>query len=229
MSTLLQLRTRVRYNLGEVTGEQRFKNVSINANINEAYQQYQLDLIESGEGDFLTLTTINFVANQANYALPADWVKTERIERQLSDGSKRPLRYDKRMYRPNPSNIAYSGDFYRPTYRYRNRDIIFEPTPQVAETAACTHEYYALQPIMGDDTQSPAAGFIEPWQTMLVLYATIAELEGKDAIGGVADIATFRARLEQAETKFRDSLENRSESPQEVEPYGDSYDDYILR
>lgn len=228
MSTLVQLRTRVRYNLGEVTGQQRFSDASINANINEAYQQYQLDLIESGEGDFLTRTTINLVANQANYALPADWVKTERLERQLTFGTK-PLYNDKRLYAINPSYAVFSGDVYIPTYRYRNREIIFEPTPQVSEAAGIIHEYYALQPILAADNATPATGFIEPWQTMLVLYATIAELEGKDAIGGVSDIATFRARLEKAEQKFRDSLEGRSESPQQVEPWGDLYDDYILR
>jgi len=228
MSTLAQLRQRVRYNIGEPTGQQRFSNVSIDANINEAYQQYQLDLIESGEGDFLVRTTINIVANQANYALPAGWVKTERIEKQLSYGT-RPLFMDKRLYSTNPNLYTYTGDLYLPTYRYRNREIIFEPTPQSSQANGIIHEYYALQPVLTADGDSPVAGFIEPWQTMLVLYATIAELEGKDAIGGVSDIATFRARLEKAETKFYDSMEQRSESPQQVEPYGEVYTDYIYR
>lgn len=224
MSTRLQLRTRVRFNLGEPESgsKQRFNDDSINANLNEAYAQYQLELIDNGEGDLIIVVPINTTVDVASYALPSDWVKTRIIERVTTWGTV-PLFRNERYDRPNTSNYGRTGDGYRPTYRFRNRNVIFEPAPAATQTNAFVHEYYALQPDLTADGQSPVAGFIEPWQTMMVLYATIAELENKDAIGGVSDIASFRARLQAAEEKFRSSMQGRSESQDCVEDE-DDYD-----
>lgn len=218
MSTRLQLRTRVRYNLGEPnpSSSPRYDNTSINSNLNEAYQQYQLELIDNAQGDFATQSFISLVANQSLYALPSTWVKTRRlwkVEANRRYEVERSERRDWPVY--NIDAFSRCNPF---TYRYQDRSILLEPTPVSAETNALLHEYYALQPDLTDDSQSPVAGFIEPWQTMLVLYATIAELEGKEAIGSVVSIDTFRARLEKAEMKFRASMGSRSESNDTVAP-----------
>lgn len=225
MSTLLQLRTKVRYNLEGQTAvaSSRYRDASINDHLNEGYGQYQLDLIENGEGDLCTKVPLNYVANQEEYALPADWVKTKRVERVVSFGTV-PL---KRFERYDTANVTVSGnggDGYLPTYRFRGRNLIFEPFPTFTQTAGAVHEYYLFQPPLVIDSDSPSAGFIEPWQSMLVLWATIAELEGKEAVGSIVSIDTFRARLEKMELKFTQSMQNRSEGREEVEPYGYNYE-----
>lgn len=219
MSTLLELRTQVRYNLGEPNPgiEPRFQNTSINDNINEAYLQYQLELIENGEGDLATTQSINLVANTDLYPLPSDWVKTKTLWRVRIEG-RYPLEKRENRTEPIYTNSYSSASDYKPTYRFRNRNILLEPPPAFAETGGLLHEYYALSPKLTADNQSPVAGFIEPWQTMLVLYATVAQLENKDAVGGVSDISSFRARLERAEKRFRDSMNRRTESIDYVRP-----------
>lgn len=226
MGTLAQLRQRVRNNLGEptVVTNGRFTNASIDNHVNEAYRQYQLELIENGEGNLLTKVFISIVANQEAYALPSDWVKTERLERSLTYGTI-PLEYDKRPYATNPSYGITSGSWYLPTYRFRGKNLVLEPTPQFSETNGLVHEYAQLQPDLVADGGTPHADFLTPWHDLLVLYATIAELEGKEAIGGVADIETFRVRLVAMEQRFRDSMEGRTEQREIVEPYGQRYDD----
>ena len=218
MSTRLQLRTRVRYNLRESnpSSAPRYDNASINSNLNEAYQQYQLELIENAQGDFATKTFISLVANQDLYALPSTWVKTRKLWKIEADGRyeiERSERRDWPVYKID--SISRNNPF---TYRYQDRSILLEPAPLSSESNAILHEYYTLQSDLTDDSHSPVAGFIEPWQTMLVLYATIAELEGKEAIGSVVSIDTFRGRLEKAEMRFRASMVHRSEANDTVSP-----------
>lgn len=225
MSTLSQLRARVRYNLGEPnpTATPRFANASINNHLNEAYSQYQTELIENGEGDLAKKTTINLVANQEAYALPSDWLKTKKVERAVTFGTV-PLTKFERYEAANVTISGNAGDWYLPTYRFRDRSLVFEPFPTFSQTAGIIHEYYALQPVLSADGDSPVSGFIEPWQSMMVLWATIAELEGKEAVGGVVAIDTFRARLEKMETRFQVSMQGRSEARDSVEPYGYNYE-----
>jgi len=223
MSTLAQLRSRVRFNLGEVNSEQRFFNESINNHLNEGYQQYQLKLMENGEGDLAVVVNVDLVANQEAYLVPDDWVKMRKLSRVTTFGTT-PLRTFERIEQPNVTVSGNSGDWYLPTYRMRGRFFILEPYPTFSQTSGLIQEYYALKPALTADGQSPDIGFIEPWQSMMVLWATIAELEGKEAVGGVADISTFRDRLDRMEQMFIDSMNNRTEARTEVEPYGLGYD-----
>ncbi len=226
MSTLAQLRQRVRYNVGEPTSSAngRFYDVSINNNLNEAYRQYQEDWINNGEGALVTRATIDLVANQEAYALPSDWVRTERIERQLTFGTK-PLDKYERYETSNVTISSNSGDWFLPTYRFRNQSIIFEPYPTFSQTAGMIHEYYALQSTLAVDGDSPVSGFLESWQDMCVIWATIAELEIKDAVGGTSDANAWRARLEAMEERFRKTMYRRTEQRDCVEPYGINYND----
>jgi len=60
------------------------------------------------------------------------------------------------------------------------------------------------------------------WEPLIELYATIRALEGKDAIGGVSDVATFRETKDIYEKRLMDSLE-RDETPESVEQIGMDY------
>lgn len=227
MSTLAQLRQRVRYNVGEPfpggVNSSRFYDVSINNNLNEAYSHYQQWLWVNGEGDLAIVAPIDLVANQAQYPLPADWVKTHKLERVITFGT-RPLDKYERYQASNVTIAGNNGDAYLPTYRYLGRNLVLEPYPTFGEIGGLVHEYYALKAPMVLDTDTPDAGLIEPWQSMLVIWATIAELEQKEAIGGVADTSTFRDRLQQMEKSYLESMNNRSEARDEVEAYGLDYD-----
>jgi hypothetical protein len=180
-------------------------------------------LFDNGEGDLAIVSNIDLVANQEAYPLPVGWVKTHKLSRVITNGTT-PLVKFERYDTSNVTISGNSGDWYLPTYRYRGRNIILEPFPTFSQVAGLIHEYYTLQTPLVADSDQPDAGFIEPWQSMLVLWATIAELEGKEAIGGVADEDTFRARLEKMEAAFMSSMTNRSEAREEVQAYGVDYD-----
>lgn len=218
MSTLAQLRTRVRRNLGESTpgSSPRFDNASIDGHINEAYQQYQLSLIDNAQGDLATREPIDVVANQDLYPLPSTFVKTRKLWYVDSTGKYELEKSERRDWPVYQANAFNRQNYF--TYRYLNRNILLEPAPLTSQTGGLLHEYYALQPILSGDSDSPVAGFIEAWQTMMVLDATIAELEGKEAIGTVVSIDTFRERLKEARRLFYMSMNKRSECNDTVQP-----------
>ena len=226
MSTLAQLRLRVRYNLGEPSGEQRFYNVSINANLNESYRYYLAQLIDNGESNFTTTVSIDFVANQAEYALPSDWVKTRMVDRVTTFGTV-PLERFERYETTNITIGGNAGDWFLPSYRFRGQNLVFEPKPTFSQVGAVIHEYYAEPANLVADGDSPSTGFIETWQDMMVIRATLSELENKDAVGGVSDINSFRLRLQNMEEAFRKLMTGRSQARDKVERYGyDYYDNY---
>lgn len=226
MSTLAQLRSRVRFNLGEPNpgSQPRFDNASINNHINEGYSHYQQALMRNGEGDLATTAFINLVANQEAYPLPTNWVRTEKLSRVVSFGTI-PLERFERYDTPNTTFGGNAGDQYLPSYRYRGRNIILEPFPTFSQTNGLFHEFYELKAPMVLDSDSPDAGFIEPWQSMLVLWATISEMDAKEAIGSVVDSSTFRSRLDKMEQEFLYTMNGRTQARDEVQPYGVGYDD----
>lgn len=229
-SQLSVLEGNIRRNLSDPTGGVNapyYTSQEIKQYIGDAYKNYYKILVNEGEGYFETSTNISLVANQALYSLSAlspAFFSIHSLERVNSRGTF-PLKEAERMFRPNYSFGIPSGDGYYPTYRLQSLNLLIEPTPQFSESNALILKYYylptfpsasSLDSFQFDDNFSVA------FETMIELYATIRALEGKDGVGGVSDMNTFRERLKDQEESFMKVL-NRFDYPDDVQYSGQNY------
>lgn len=228
-SQLSVIRGNVRRNLGEET-PRFYTNAELNQHIGAAYKNYFKLMLYEGEGYFETTTTISLVANQAAYSLAAlnpPFLQVSVLERVLPQGT-RPLEQSERRFRPNYIYSVGTGTSYIPTYRMQSLNLIFDPEPTFSETNAMKlhYNYEPTFPTSGSaDSFTFDQNFAVSNEELIELYATIAALESKDAMGGVSDINSFRGRLEILEKNFVDNL-NRYEAPDRIQYMGNNYGDF---
>lgn len=236
-STLVTLRNNIRRNLGDVDATQYFySNAELNQYIGEAYRYYSMLMIDEGEGYFETTRNFGFVAGNPYISvdgLTPPFYTIVKLERWLSNGSSVPLKLNERRFKINSTIAIASGDAYQPTYNQRGMSIVIEPTPTSTEAPASSGQvnsglllWYNYIPTYPDAASADGftfdTNFPVMWEPLIELYATIRALEGKDAIGGVSDVNTFRETKEIYEKRLMDSLE-RDETPESVEQIGMDY------
>lgn len=226
MATLLVMENKVRRNLGDKTspssGVQRYNQTLIRDLINEAYLYYAAMMIDSGEGDFCeTRQTIDIVAYQQEYDLATLLtfipVKLRLVERKYSN-----IRYVLKKWEKNDGSVNENGmgaGFFFPTYRFVGTKLCFNMVPNFSETATISIEGYRAPDEMVNDSDTPASGFLNLYQNLLILYATIGALESKEASGMAGDPEMFRRRLEKQEAIFIETMNNRTASRESVDPF----------
>lgn len=230
MSELGDMVANVRIHLGE--GTQRFyEDADLKHCIGEGFRYYSLKMIEEGEGYFMTTANLGFTAGSEVVSLaslsPA-FLSCSRLSRRVSEGL-RKLDESQNRYRDIINLGQGAGDSYLPTYRFRGINLILEPAPLETEAGSSTTglvmEYNYIPTIPNSasiDTFEFDSSFPTIFEANVELWAAIAALESKDAMGGVSDIQTLRNRLAKLDEAFFDALQ-RSESPDFVEYSGLDY------
>lgn len=231
MSTLVQIRGNVRINLGEQV-PRFWQNYELNAHIGEAYKKYSTEMIEAGQGYFATEVNLPIISGQSLISvttLTPPFFSFTRLERVTGNGTTIPLRPSERRFRTNSSLSVGSGSTYLPTYRKLGTNIVIEPTPQFSEAASDStglllgYNYVPTFPTSASaDNFTFDADFPITYEAIIELYATIKALETRDGMGGVADIQSFRDRLQSQEQAFYDSLDGY-EYPDRIEYSGQNY------
>lgn len=230
MATLGTIVDNIRRNLGEITANY-YQDTDLKSFAGEAYKYYSMIMIEEGDGYYETTTNLALTANTATIdlsTLDPYFYHISVLERNTLNGTI-PLIPSERRYKSNTSINTGVGDAYLPTYKLRSLNLVLEPTPTVSEAASSTTGLkldYVYIPTFPTSASADAFEFDSSFPTlyepMIEIYATIAALEAKDAMGGVSDIESFRGRLAVWEEKFLNSLE-RKETPERVEYVGVDY------
>lgn len=179
-------------------------------------------LMESGEGDFAQAPeTIDLVASQNAYDLATLLtyvpVKIKLVERLYSTEWSVLKKWEKNSGSISTVGLG-TGEFW-PSYRFRGTNLVFNQIPNFSETGTIRIEGYKMPAEMSADADTPNSGFSEIYHNMLVLWATIACLEAKEALGMKGDLAYFRERLAKMEALFTETLNNRTESRESVDPF----------
>lgn len=230
MSELGEMVANVRIHLGEGT-QQFYEDADLKHFIGEGFRYYALKMIEEGEGYLMTTANLGFTAGSEVVSLaslsPA-FLSCSRLSRRVSDGL-RKLDESQNRNRDIINLGQGAGDSYLPTYRFRGINLILEPAPLETEAASSTTgllmEYNYIPTIPNSasaDTFEFDSSFPTIFEANVELWAAIAALESKDAMGGVSDIQTLRNRLAKLDEAFFDALQ-RSESPDFVEYSGLDY------
>lgn len=226
MSTLLQLRTRVRAYLDEPAPGvgsnliNYWTDAEINNWINQAYNYYYIQVAQSYSGYFTKETLINIVAAQNLYPVPVDFWDVRLLERVFATYTI-PLRLFERMESPNITANSNFSNIYTPTYRFEGQNILLEPTPDTSITNGLRLEYLPTPILMILDTDSPNAGFIQFWEEPVVLRAAIACKQKEEAVvNSGTDVGTLTAMLQNWEQLVKESVEQRSMQRHYTEPFG---------
>lgn len=235
MSELSALVADVARNLGDPNFT-FYTEEEVKQGIGEAYRHYFQVMTDEGDGYFETTINLGFTSGDEEVdisILDPAFFHISQLERWVANGSI-PLTPDQRRFGMNTTIGVGVADGYLPTYKLRGMNIILEPTPAATETptavsgtstAGLKLDYVYLPDFPDADSSDDFEfdnNFPTVYEPMLELYATIACMENKDAIGGVSDAATFRMRLEKWEQGFLGSL-FRDETPEQATYIGFTY------
>lgn len=219
MSTLAQLRTRVRSYLDEPSAV-FWQDSELNNWINQSYYHYYMWVVEAYDSYFATVVNINIVANQALYILPADFFKVRLLEA-IFDGFTIPLRVYDRMEDANiTSNFTFTNSYF-PTYRFIGNSFTLEPTPSLGKSPGLRLEYVPNPTTMVLDTSAPNADFAEQWQELIVLGATISAKMKEELVGNQGvDLGALGTMLSKWESTVREAIEQRSQGRRYTQIFG---------
>jgi len=218
MSTLAQLRTRVREKVDEDTAV-FWSDTLINNQLNEGYRYYWAFIIKLFEAYFAKTDYISFDANSAGeYSLPSDFFKMRLVERII--GTQRtPLKYFERYDNTIAINLAQST-YNFPSYRFRGNKLVFEPAPDYSETNAVQIEYIRtladLSASQDVDSEYPSLA-----EDCMILRAVIKCKSVEEMVaGGGADTDPFIKDLVSTEQMLKELIEQRITARIYVEPFG---------
>lgn len=220
MSTLLQLRTRVRAYLDEPAAVY-WTDAEINNWVNQAYVYYYSQVAESFDGYFTKeAPLINIVAAQNLYPVPTDFWKIRLLERVFATYTV-PLRLYERMESPNITANSNFSNVYTPTYRFEGQNILLEPTPDTSITGGLRLEYLPQPVFLVLDTDSPNPGFIPTWEEAIVLRAAVSCKQKEEAVvNSGTDVATLTTMMENWEQLIKESISLRTMQRHYTEPFG---------
>lgn len=219
MSTLLQLRTRVRQYLDEPTAVY-WTDAEINNWVNQAYFYYYMLIAQSFDGYFTKETLTNIVSNVNLVPLPSDFWKIRLLERVFATYTV-PLRYYERMESPNITSNTNFSNVYTPTYRFEGQNILLEPTPDTTIVGGLRLEYLPQPILMVADGDSPQPGFQESWQEGIVLRAAVSCKQKEEAvINGGTDVTTLTTLMQNWEQTIKEAEELRTMQRHYTEPFG---------
>lgn len=227
MATRAELRTRVREYLDEPTAD-FWTDAQINNWINQAYNYCYHIVVQADEGFFRSVVLVNIVADQADYALPTNHLKTRLLER-VFDTYTIPLRVFDRIESVNFTSATGLNNLYVPSYRLVGQNITLEPTPIESITNGLRHEFVTQPVPMNADGDSPNAGFVDMWQEGIVLKAVISAKEKEEAIvGSGADVSAFVSDFAAWQQMIKEAAEIRVQGRRYTETFGGDDTNYFL-
>lgn len=223
MANLGQLRTRVRSYLdAPASNDSYWSDAELNEWINQSYFYYYMWIGETYDGYFAKDITIDLVANQAKYQLPADFWKVRLLERIYSTSTV-PLFLFDRMEAVNITSGAGFSNVFQPTYRFEGNYIVIEPTPDVSITDGLRLEYLSTPIRMNVDADTPDTDFKDFWQETIVLRAVICAKQKEEGVVNTgADLASFGSLLQSLEQTIKEAAEQRSEQRRYTEQFGNT-------
>ena len=212
MSTsLADLRTLVRIEVRDPDGY-TYVDADVDYAINQAYRKTFQRVANVLQDYFVTTTTHSLVADQREYALPDDHLRTKSFE-YVRGTETIPMFRRKRFADSNPTgNSLVSANAIPPTFDYEGNNFVVEPTPRINAANAIKHTYYATYTKLTTDDQNIHSNFKDIWIDVLVLEAARALHSQAESLGGRVS-TDIKDRLEEAVNIMNKSLGLRSLSP----------------
>lgn len=210
--SLENLRTSVRIETRDPNGI-TFQDNEVDYAINVAYGMVYTRVAKALQDQFITVVLVDIVANQREYDLPEDHLRTKMIELVQSNATI-PL---KRYARAATANFV-GGSVYNifnvyPTFDLEGDQFCLEPTPMYSLVEGLRHTYYAKSiPLVDDDDEVHENFNKTEWINYVIIEAARICFSMVEAMGGRIS-NDFMERLKDTKSVFEDSLLVRTISP----------------
>jgi len=193
----------------------RFSDSDVDSAINQAYRRLYLRVLGANQNYFSVTTYHDITSGQSNIALPADHMRTVRLE-YINGDIEIPLKKRDRGITANytgGSNFNLASNYF--TYHFESSNLVIEPTPRVTVTNALKHTYIETlleADYMVADLDTVHVDIKDIWEDAIVLDAATTLCSQLESIG--ADISNnLLDRLTLATNAVDKSLMLRSLSP----------------
>lgn len=191
-----------------------FQQAEVIGWIDEGYQYFLEVIRKSFEGETEKEFIHTLSANQAEYPLPGDWLKTTKILLETASGKWDPLEY---KFRPDGTEVTtgVSVTVFPPNYHFRGDNLVIDPPPSEDRVNGLKHRYQSILPSLRETGDIPARTFLPQWIQAIIFWAVV---QGRLKEG--SDAAPYMAMLAKVEQSLREYCENRSTGRQYVEMSG---------
>lgn len=214
MATLLELRNRVYGYLNDLqsstafTGSgDRYPSYILNSIINDSMRHYTNLLNSNYQGYLSTEISINLVANQNEYLLPASFRSPIYDIRRILNQTNYPL-YPVENYHFPTDLTPTPNNSWLPGYAIRGQNIWFNLYPTSNESNAVSIRFQAkVDPLVGD--ADPLINQLYDAEDCIVLRAVVRALQAKDVTGALKSITGWKEELRDAEVTFWTQVGNR--------------------
>lgn len=186
--------------------------------LNEAVRLYASELIHTNDGQFLTRTTLNIVADTETIALPTDCFVVKCIRKKVANGYV-ILDYRNDVDSSYSTQGGTSSESFFPSYSFRGNNIVLRPTPNFAETAGIEIEYIQSPDVMVAATDTLTAQVTPIFKNLIEMYAVYKSKLKESLVNGIVMHKVPEDNLNALYASFREALSRRSMSPTYITPF----------
>ncbi len=218
-STLQQTIFNVRTMLNQPDPLNSFwKDEEIIVYINEGIRLFFQEVVQQGEGQFVTQTDLNIVTSTETVALPGDCFKVKALYKKVTDGYVM-LPYRNNVTEGYSTQGGTSNNMYFPYYYFRGNNLVLRPVPNFSETSGLRIEYvqFPSQLLYGGETMD--TGVSPVFKQVIEMYAIYKCKLKESMVNGVIVHKVAEENLGMLVKEFKDSIAQRSMNPTFVIPF----------
>lgn len=218
--TLGSLISNVRSMLGQPDpSNSRWSDADLVNYLNEGIRIYMVEVTFQNEGQFTAQVDLNIVANTDTIALPSDFFEARALYRTVTNGYK-ILPYQNNITQSYASTDSSVGDFYLPSYYFRDNNLVLRPVPNFSETNALRLEYIQFPDTLingGDRLTSDVAPL---FKQVIEMYA-VKKAKIQESLTNGSDVGASLAtsHFNELYSQFKEVIRGRSKYPQFIEPF----------
>lgn len=216
--TAQDLITNIRLMLNQpVEANSTWTNDEILIYVNEGIRRYYTEVVQNGNGEFNTSTTLNLVANTETVPLPSDFFQVRALYRNLSNGMQ-ILPYRNNLTEGYSTNDG-GGSMYTPYYYLRGNSLVLRPVANFAETSAFTLEYVQFPETMITGGDSLTTQVSPVFRDLIETYAVYKAKVKESAVSGTNTTSLIKQNLDDLYIAFKDVMSKRTKQPTYVQMF----------
>lgn len=213
-----KLITSVRNLLGQPNPNNSFwTDAELLGYLNDAVSMYFAEVVKNSDGYFKASPSyLNIVANTETVALPTDCFEVVALYIQRTTG------WEMLEYRNDLTGGFLTTDGtsnslnYAPYYTFQGNNIVLRPVPNFSASSVLRLDYIAFpdQMVNGGDSMTNQVSPV--FKQLIEMYAVCKAKMKQSMVNGVDLTALPSRNLEAVYTKFKDTINKRSQYPEYV-------------
>lgn len=188
------------------------------AYLNEAVRLCYAELTDIDEGEFVTSTTLNIVANQEAIDLPSDFFKVRCLYKVVTGGYVL-LPYRNNLTEGYTTDGGSSTESYFPYYVFRNNQILLRPVPNFSQTAGLKLDYIAMPYTLLNSSDQIDAQISPVFRQVVEMYVVYKAKLKESLVTGVRTHDVAAENLGMLMKQFKDISALRSKALTSVVPF----------